>query len=208
MLFWCYTVTFHREKRRLKILARDKRCDFRATRRRNKIPLLPNISPRREDIRLGIEITCLGAVRYRLNSITCFLFMRRFHSHGCYPHRSVSFFLFFPSTDPLCAWYRVTRSGLWPWKFPLFYSYGYHGRAHVLPMTTAPSPPESSMGSPFEEREKFSKAMTSFLFFFFFSRRGCGLVIRANRISPLLHHGASWCTGKSFSRMALKYISL
>lgn len=76
-------------------------------------------------IGLGIEITCLRAIRYRaratgiaFNSITCFFFIRRVRSHGTdAPPRRIVWSHFFSSAappDPIHTWYRVTRSGPWP----------------------------------------------------------------------------------------------
>lgn len=164
-----HTVTFHREKRRLKILAWNDSCDFRATRRQNNTVASEYIPG--EKIRLGIEITCLAAIRYRFNSITCFLFIRRFRSHDCFSHRLVSFSF---STLILRARYRMTRSGPWPWKFLCFTRTSItavHASFRQRPRLS----PGSSGWNPLEEREKFSKAMTSS-----FLWRGCDLVIRAS----------------------------
>lgn len=82
--YWCYTVTFCCEKRRLKFLARYKHAIFGP--RVAGIYIYNTVASEyilAEMIRLGTEITCLGAVQYRFNSITCFLFMRRFRSYGC-----------------------------------------------------------------------------------------------------------------------------
>lgn len=200
LVLMLHTVTFHREKRRLKILAWNDSCDFRATRRRNNTVASEYIPG--EKIRLGIEITCLAAIRYRFNSITCFLFIRRFRSHDCFSHRLVSFSF---STLILRARYRMTRSGPWPWKFLCFTRTSMHGRARVLPTTTSPLPriirmePARGKGEIFESDDQF---------FFMARLRSRYPSEWANRVSSLLNRGASWCMGRidQASQMTLKYI--
>lgn len=95
--------------------------------------------------------------QYRFNSITCFLFMRRFCSHGERPgpdNCSFFCFIFCPTSRVLymwCSvytWNEVTRSSPWPWKFCFTCVFTGHIRA-VFPETWV------------IVRKKFSKAMVA-----------------------------------------------
>lgn len=164
-------------------------CDFRATRRRNNTVASEYILG--EKIRLGIEITCLAAVRYRFNSITCFLFIHRFRSHGCsFALASVGLVFFF-HPDLIRARYRVTRSSPWPWKFLCFTRTGITAVHASFRWQRPRLSPVSSMELARGKEEIFESRV------FFMTRMQSRYPSEwANRVSSLLNHGAAWCIGR------------
>lgn len=179
-------------ERRIKVFLREAYESVRTfswNRDSDTIPLLPNISPPKK-IGLGIEIMCLRAVRYRsdgryrFNSITCFFFI----VESALTAHMLLLAAFGPIFSSACPtlYARITQ---WPGRTRGRESFLFYYVSRVTAVLARPSdrrgPMSYTTSCMLEEREKFSKAMTSL-----FER--CDVMrsrylTRANRTMCLLH---------------------